>query len=158
MEHKTGKTKYNTRVINCLGIDFGNKKIGLALAPQSLMALGFKILPNDKSFFEKMTKIIKEHEIGQIVVGIPLNMDGTKSEQTIRTERFSDELKTQFPQIAVKKYDERLSTMEAKKNLLGKLPRRRQSLWRRATEDAEAARIILQGYLDKRKSNYNIVP
>jgi len=129
---------------NLLGIDYGNKNIGLALAPKSLMALGFQVLPNDKNFFEKLEVIIKEHAISKIIIGFPLNMDGTESTQTTTTENFCAQLKAKFSQVSIIRYDERLSTVEAKKNLTGK-----------KNYDAEAARIILQGYLDASKYQTN---
>ena len=125
---------------NLLGIDYGKSKIGIALAPKSLLALKLKVLTNDDNFFKELARIIQENEVDKIVVGLPLNMDGTKSKETKEAEEFAEKLQEKFTKLRVVTYDERLSTVEAKKNLPGKLP-----------DDTEAARIILQGYLDKRK-------
>lgn len=136
---------------NLLGIDYGKSKIGLALAPKSLLAFQLKILPNDNNFLEELVQTVKGNKIDKIVVGLPFNMDGTKSKETKEAERFVQKLRGKFAELSIATYDERLSTVEAKKNLSGKYSRLRQGIWRGEADDAEAARIILQGYLDKRR-------
>lgn len=130
---------------NLIGIDYGKKKIGIAFAPEGTLALGLKIIPNDRQFSSELTQIVKELQIEKFVVGIPLNMNGTKSPQTLKALVFVNKLKQEFPKISVSLYDERLTSIEAKKNIAKNL-----------LDDAEAARIILQGYIDKQKNKKNV--
>ncbi|MBM3255857.1 MAG: Holliday junction resolvase RuvX [Candidatus Moranbacteria bacterium] len=136
MKLETQKQREKNQKENYLGIDFGTKKIGLALAPRGALALKFLVIPNDKDLFFKLSQIVEEHAINFVVVGKPLNMDGAESKLGSEVENFVGKLEEIIPTPIVT-YDERFSTGEAKRNLP------KENL-----EDAEAARIILQGYLD----------
>ncbi len=126
--------------MNFLGLDYGESKIGTAFAPGGILAVGMKILPNDGSFFSRLSQILEESQIDCLVVGIPISMDGSQSNRTKKTRDFIRQLKRHFPTLSVETSDERLSTAEAKRNLKkGK------------ADDAEAARIILQSFLDRKK-------
>jgi len=131
--------------MNYLGIDFGKKKIGIAIAMQGILATKLSILLNDKNFFPKLTKMLAEHEITSVVVGIPISMNGKISESTDSALEFVSVIRNKFPDKKIFTYDERLTTKEARKNLPS-----------RSLDDAEAARIILQGFLDKQKNTQNI--
>lgn len=125
---------------NYLGIDYGKKKIGLALAPGGILATGYKRVFNNENLFSTLKKTISDQEIKFIVVGLPLNMNGTVSQSTKNTLDFVNALTREFPDLKVFTYDERLSSKEA-----------RRVFPSQKTDDIEAARIILQGYLDKEK-------
>ena len=120
-----------------LGIDYGTSKIGLAISPDGKIAFSFDILSNNGVFFSILEKLIKDNEVEKIVVGLPISMSGNPSAQTKIVEGFIEQLKKKT-NIPIEKYDERLTSTEAKRNLPPKVK-----------DDAEAARIILQGYLDK---------
>lgn len=123
---------------NFLGIDFGRKKIGFAFAPEGILATGLLILLNNKKTFSRIEELIREYDIKIIVIGLPLNMNGTTSAATKNTFKFISEIKKRFPFQKIHIYDERMTSVEARKNIPSNLP-----------DDAEAARIILQGFLDK---------
>jgi len=124
---------------NILGIDFGRKRVGAAFAPDSSMAFRLCTLNNDNTFWESLQKIIKQNSVEEIVVGLPISMDGTHSAETKNVLNFVKELKQKFENIKVHTYDERLSTQEAKKNIPA------------GVEDhEESARIILEGFLGKK--------
>lgn len=126
--------------MNFLGLDYGESKIGVAFAPGGILAVGMKILSNDRIFFDLLAEIIRENEVSCVVVGLPVSMDGSHSYRTQKTLEFIQKLKECFPVISVEALDERLSTAEAKRNLA-----------KGQADDAEAARIILQSFLDRRK-------
>ncbi len=122
-----------------LGIDYGSKRIGLAISDETkTLARELTIIPYNK-FFNEIKNIIEQNEIGEIAVGLPLNMDGVDSAKTQEVRGFADLLKSQtaIPVILV---DERLST-EMTKNLPGG----------EINKDSLAAQIILQNYLNKKK-------
>lgn len=124
--------------MNYLGLDYGDKNVGVAIAREGVMALGFKILGNDGNLIPTIKSIAKSESVDVIVVGLQVNVDGTESKQTQKTKDFINELKKELPEVRIENGDEKMSTLEAARNL----PNRRQK------KDAEAARIILQGYLD----------
>lgn len=132
---------------NYLGIDYGKSKIGLAFAPEGILAVGLIIVPNDKNFSTKLKETIEKNQISKIVVGIPISMNGGESISTKNALNFVAKLAKDFPEQQILTYDERLTSMEARKNL----PKNRP-------DDAEAARIILQGFLDKLKNSKENIP
>ncbi|MCP2604622.1 Holliday junction resolvase RuvX [Candidatus Aminicenantes bacterium AH-873-B07] len=98
-----------------LGIDYGEKNIGLALSDE----LGIIVRPlgkykrrNKKKDKDYFLKLIKQHNIQQIVIGLPLRMDGSKGTQAHQVERFGNWLK-EITQLPVNYWDERLSTKQA---------------------------------------------
>ena len=78
-----------------IGIDYGQKKIGLAMStPDHQMSLPFELITGDseKKKLNHIVEVTKNKNICAIVVGLPLNMDGTKSDQTIIVEKFAEKL------------------------------------------------------------------
>lgn len=74
-----------------LGIDYGDKNIGLALAESDSIAVPFKVIKNEE-VIKELKDIIKEENIELIVVGMPYNLDGTDNERTIITKKFISNL------------------------------------------------------------------
>lgn len=122
-----------------LGIDYGSKRVGLAISDEShTLARELDIL-SPKVFWEKIDEIVEKHGIGQIVIGLPLNMSGTATDSTRRVQEFCDKLNEKFS-LPIEYMDERLSSVMA-----GNLPGGKKNV------DSLAAQIILQNYLDKQK-------
>jgi putative Holliday junction resolvase len=120
-----------------LGIDFGEKRIGLAISDESqTFARELNIL-SPKKFFNQLNQLISDEKISKIVLGWPLNMSGQETEKTREVENFKLQIskKTQLP---VEVIDERLSSVMAKN-----LPGGKKDV------DSLAAQILLQNYLDK---------
>lgn len=118
-----------------LGIDYGDARIGLALADESNFALPFKIIDNDTKLWDTLAAIQRSENITDIVVGWPISMSGNENERTKKTTEFIQELKARLA-LPVHRADERLSTAAAKKDT------------NKHRVDAEAASHILQSYLD----------
>lgn len=126
-----------------LGIDYGTKRIGLALGDEEQkIALPFDVLQNKVGFIGKLRRIIEDEKIYRLVVGIPLNMSGKDSKKTGEARKFIQLLESNF-NLAVITEDERLSSKMA--DSLFKEYRQKYD------RDAIAAMVILQGYLDKIK-------
>ncbi len=139
-----------------LCLDIGQKRIGVAVSdPLGLTAQGVRTIArkNDPQALEQIEQSWLEYEASRIVVGLPLNMDGTDSEQTALTRRFMEKLEKRFKKRAeIVAWDERLSTMGAERSLLeADLSRAK----RRQVIDKMAAVFILQGYLDTQQSKGN---
>lgn len=129
-----------------LGLDVGEKRIGVALAAD-LLAIPLTVIERagEKVDLERVLALAKEHGVKRIVVGIPFSLDGSIGKQAERILAFIREL-SQHTDIPVDTWDERLSTVSAERLLLDAGMKREK---RRARRDAMAAVIILQSYLDR---------
>jgi len=133
-----------------LGLDFGTKRIGVAMSDELLItAQGMETIESRdlKADIEAINKVIAQNGVCEVVVGLPLSMDGTHSAKTRETLEFVDRL-AKSVQVPVKTYDERLTTMQAEKALLEADMSRAK---RKGLRDKLAAQLILQSYLDSRK-------
>ena len=134
-----------------IGVDYGCRRIGLAWAdPGGAIASPAGAISGSGNASDDAARILKwaaEHEADGIVVGLPLNMDGTDSRQTKLSRTLADELRRQGT-LTVELWDERLSSFQADQHLdLAQVrPARRQAL-----RDALAAQVILQTFLDARR-------
>ncbi|KKQ56941.1 MAG: hypothetical protein US74_C0009G0026 [Parcubacteria group bacterium GW2011_GWA2_38_13] len=122
-----------------LGLDYGEKKIGVAKSAGSL-AVTFCIIQNDKVLFQKIKEICEQQNIEKIVVGVPYPHSGNASDQQKKSEQFVKDLKQELS-IDVVAEDERMSSQMAQKLGVG--------LKRGEEDDAIAAMLVLQSYLDK---------
>lgn len=135
-------------MIKALGLDVGDSKIGVAVSDslgytaQGITTFRRHTLDNDLSVIKEL---IRENEIGEVVVGLPLRMNGCRSSQTDKILTFCDFL-TRHLRIPIRTWDERLTTVQAIKILKKGHVRRKN---RAPLIDKVAAVIILQGYLDR---------
>ncbi len=104
-----------------LSIDYGDTRTGLAITDAlNITAQGLETIynnGNDKIILKKIDELLQKYEIGTIVVGYPLNMNGTKSERTEVTEKLIHKLKCKYNKIEIKYVDERLTTVAAHKTI-----------------------------------------
>lgn len=133
-----------------LAIDYGQKRVGLALSDRlGITAQPFKTIINEsrEELIDELAEIIKANDVTEVVIGLPLHMNGTEGERAEKSRVLAAELETAL-NIPVYLQDERLSSAEVEKVMLaGDLSRRK----RRAKRDKLAASIILRTYLAKRK-------
>jgi len=135
-----------------LGIDFGDKNIGLALSdPLQITALPLELyhLSNpekDKKFFQQL---IKNHNIGLIVLGLPIRMDGSLGTRARKTKEFASWLKNHL-NIQVVFWDERLTSKEASRLLSG---RKIDFKLKKKIEHQISATIILSSFLESKKNH-----
>jgi putative Holliday junction resolvase len=130
-----------------LGLDVGSKRIGIAISDLlGITAQGQETLQrqNKRLDFERLGKLIREHEIAEIVVGYPLRMSGAEGVQAEKMQRFAEELRERF-QLPVHLWDERLTSAEANRVLR----ETEMSIRRRGqVVDQMAAVLILQSWMD----------
>ncbi len=134
-----------------LCIDFGKKKIGLAISNKlQSIATPIDTLIRDKNFYEKIIKIIKEYEVGAILVGLPLNENGSlnKISQFIVdiTKNMDFNLLDSKINIPIHFWDENYSSFEAEILTKGILKKKQKI-------DKYAAKIILDDFLRENKPN-----
>jgi putative Holliday junction resolvase len=132
-----------------LGLDFGSKVIGVAISDeltitaQPLTSIRRISLEKDLS---SILEIVAGYQVEEVVVGLPINMNGTKGESARKAEAFIEKLQGRLSSKIIP-WDERMTTMAAERVLLeGDVSRRK----RRKVIDRVAAALILQGYLDSR--------
>ncbi len=127
-----------------LGIDYGSSKVGLAVADSEIrIAFAYSTLDNDKNFLDTLVKIIEIEEINQIIIG-KLNHAGV-NKQSFDAEEIGAKLNKEF-KIPVAYQEEMFSTKMAENNLKERGAKKIKKL-----DNQEAARIILQSWLDKQK-------
>ena len=126
-----------------ISIDYGLKKLGLAIStPNHHLPMPLKIIEHesDKKKITDILCILKENNICAIVLGLPINMNGTKSEQTLIVENFANKL-TKRTELPIFFQDERL-TSKAANNLLKDFGLKRKN--RNSIDDLAAASMILE--------------
>jgi len=131
-----------------LAIDYGDKKVGLALSdPMKIIAKPYKTIINDskESLLNDIIQIIKLKDIDEIVVGLPKTLKNTYSEQTYKVKDFIDYI-TSSLDINIAIVDERLSSIEAKRSLINQGIKTGHN---KKDVDMTAAALFLQNYLDK---------
>lgn len=138
-----------------IGLDYGDKTIGVAVSdPFGWTAQGLSVIRREneneyKKSLLKLSEIIKEYEVEAIVLGYPKNLDNSEGDRCIKTNLFKEKLEKRFTGIPVILYDERFSTIVAKRILTaGNMDSRKQ----KGIIDKMAAVNILQGYLDRLKN------
>lgn len=128
-----------------LGIDYGDVRIGIAMSDETaFLASPLTTVLNSRTAADEIAALVREHRVETIVIGLPLNMDGSAGPATEKTRKFAAKLagKTDVPIVEI---DERLTTVTAHHNL------REAGLdgkKRKGVVDMAAAQIILQDWLD----------
>ncbi len=137
-----------------LGIDYGDARVGLALTdPLGFTAQGLETIHhqgNDKIVLKRLEEILQTYEIDAFVIGMPVNMNGTKTERVEVTEKFIHKLKCKFPKIQIETIDERLTTVAAHRtmNFLEIDGRKKKNI-----VDTISAVYILETYMRKKENN-----
>ena len=146
-----------------LAVDYGRARIGLALADsETRMAQPLSTLEriNRNEDMRRLRELVSEHNVKQIVVGLPLRLDGTRGEMAEETERFAQRVRKQIG-VPVEMVDERLTSWEAERLLeevQGRFihhekltgSKKPKNVKAKMTVDAMAAAFILKEYLDRR--------
>jgi putative holliday junction resolvase len=130
-----------------LGIDYGSKRVGLALSdPLRILASGAGVLPNSRSLISSLAEFIAEHEVVQVVVGMPYAPDGGAGKKGQEVEEFIQRLKGTVD-VPIATWDESFTTVEASAAIRkgGMKKKQRQ---KKGVLDEMAARLLLQEYLD----------
>lgn len=132
-----------------LGIDYGEKRIGLAVSdPLGIAAHGLDTVEADSegSELDRIAEIVSERDVERIVVGLPLHMDGGEGEVARKVRGFVKSLKRCIPDVTVELLDERLTSARAHRALSSEGVSMKE---RKKRVDRMAAQFILQRYLQK---------
>ncbi|MBT8767742.1 Holliday junction resolvase RuvX [Metapseudomonas boanensis] len=135
-----------------LGFDYGTKQIGVAVGQAVTgQARELRVLKaqNGVPDWQQVEALIREWQPDAMVVGLPLNMDGTPSDMSVRAEKFARRLNGRF-NLPVFTHDERLTTFEAKGQ---RLAQGQRDGYRERPVDALAAALLLEGWLAEHTGN-----
>ncbi|HMD61729.1 MAG TPA: Holliday junction resolvase RuvX [Opitutaceae bacterium] len=132
--------------MRCIGIDYGERRLGLAYGDEVGVATPLPaIASGDPSRrWAVLGTLLRERRATDVVLGHPLNMDGSAGPKAIEVEEFAQRINSEFG-IPVHLIDERLTTYEAESTIA---PAKRRSVRTTGLVDSRAATIILQDYLD----------
>lgn len=133
-----------------LAIDYGSKRIGIAISDElRMLARPIGVIEQSKKAIAELLDLVKREGVGVVLVGLPKTLEGTESDMTREVGEFATVLFAALDSLGVKHqfHDERLTSIMAASNLRvrGLSKAKRQEKYR---HDEEAARIILQEYLD----------
>jgi len=137
-----------------MGIDYGDSRVGIAITDAlGITAQGIETIHhkgNDKIVLKRLEELFEQYEIDTIVIGMPINMDGTKTERVEVTNKFIHKLKCKFGKIPIEEIDERLTTVAAHKtmNFLDVNNKKKKNI-----VDTISAVYILEIYINKIKNS-----
>lgn len=134
-----------------LSVDFGDTRTGLAISDETRFlasGIGYISPGGIVKTADEVAKIAVEQSAGAIVVGHPINMDGSRGPRAERAEEFADLLRERLPNVPIALFDERMTTMAAARYLNETNTRGKK---RKGVIDTLSAQIILQNVLDRLK-------
>jgi len=134
-----------------VALDYGSKRVGVAISdPENKIAFALKTISTEL-VFKYIIDLVASEKTSIVVIGFPVNLDGSLNDISHEINIFINKLSQKIPEILVEKYDERFTSVIAKKTILnsgiGKQKRQNKSL-----VDKVSATIILQSYLDSLQS------
>lgn len=137
-----------------LAVDYGERRIGLALSdPAGLIAQGLETIqtPGTDETLASIVDIVEEQQVREIILGLPVHMDGTAGEMAGKVEALADELRKKVA-CEVRTWDERLTSVSAHRVMheMGRTTR-----GNKGSLDRIAATLLLQNYLDFRRGSTN---
>lgn len=144
--------KFNNSIFACmpraLAIDYGEKRIGLAVTdPLRMFAQPLETIESE-SFPDWMKSYRGTHEIDTLVVGLPKRLNGEDTHVTQRVLEFIHWLKSQFPELKVVTIDERYTSKEAQHHV-SQLGMKKKDKHKKGVLDRVSAALILQTYLEQ---------
>ena len=134
-----------------LSIDYGQVRTGFAITDElGITAQGLETFissGSDKMLLKRIDEIIVQYNVSEIVIGNPINLDGTESKRSEITKNFIHKLKSRFNKIPIIPIDERLTTVEAHKTMNFLNVKKTQ---KRNIVDTIAATYILENYINRK--------
>ncbi len=133
-----------------MGVDYGDARIGLALSDGMRMVatpLETVTAQPPKPAFRRIRELLEEHDVRELVIGLPLHMNGDEGVRAVASREFAAKIGKQVPGLITHLWDERMTTAEAERMMRtgGAKSGRRKEM-----RDQLAAQLILQSWLDAR--------
>ncbi len=140
-------------ITRSLGLDIGDRRIGMALSdPTAVLASPLIIInrQDDLAAIGAITSIINQYSVERVIVGLPRSMDGSLGKQAEKVQAFTQKLRS-HTEVPILFRDERLTTVSARRLMRASYTKRAR---KESRDDAIAAAIILQAYLDEGHNGY----
>lgn len=134
-----------------LAIDYGTKRLGIAISDElGILAFSKGVLENRADIIDRILSLVEKEKVGTILLGVPKTLSGHASEMTKEVLSFRDKLQAALPRnVLLETCDERLTSLIAETNIRAReLPKKKRE--KKSLRDEEAARILLQEYLDRK--------
>jgi putative holliday junction resolvase len=138
-----------------LALDIGDKRIGVAMSdPGGILASPYSVIErrSETDDIAAIVKIVEDNKVGIIVVGLPITLNGAIGDQAVKVQGFVEHL-VNHTEVRVEYRDERMSTVSARRLLQQS---RHKKIKQKIPDDAAAAAVILQSYLDESASSEDI--
>ena len=142
----------NSKEGRVLGVDFGDVRTGLAISDETRFlasGIGYIKPGGIVKTADKVAEIAMENHAVAVVVGHPMNMNGTRGPRAERAEEFAELLRERLPDIEVLLFDERMTTMAASRYLVETGTRGKN---KKNVIDTLSAQILLQNFIDMEKN------
>lgn len=135
-----------------LAIDYGDKRVGLAISDfDKLIAFPRETITfkSKSGLIRKISELCSSESVSKIILGLPIEMDGSFGDRFVKTQKFGDLLKEELSNISVEYFDERLTTKQATKKLHQQGFAEKHQ---KGQKDMISAQIILEAYLSQMES------
>jgi putative Holliday junction resolvase len=136
-----------------MAIDYGRKRVGLAVTDELQMIANALTTVHSKDIFSFLTDYFKQEKVDCIVIGEPRQMNNERSESVKFIDPFVKKLKKEFPEMQIERFDERFTSKMASQAILdsGLKKKKRQN---KALIDSVSATILLQSYLHSKSGEF----
>ena len=136
-----------------LAIDYGKKRTGIAVTdPLQLIAGGLATVSTSE-LFEFLARYVAQEQVERIVVGKPMQPNGSPSENMARVEQFVARWRKQYPSIPIEYYDERYTSVLAHRTIIESGIRKKERRDNKGLVDTISATILLQDWMESQKYN-----
>ena len=136
-----------------LSIDYGKKRTGIAVTdPLQLIAGGLATVSTSE-LFEFLARYVAQEQVERIVVGKPMQPNGSPSENMARVEQFVARWRKQYPSIPIEYYDERYTSVLAHRTIIERGIRKKERRDNKGLVDTISATILLQDWMESQKYN-----
>jgi len=136
-----------------LGLDIGDKRIGVALSdPQGWLASPSEVIlrESDAAALAKISELVRRHGVERVIVGLPRSLNGSLNQQAIKVQTFAQELSRHI-KVPVEFWDERLSTVAADRLMIDAGTKKGD---KKSKRDAISSALVLQSYLDSKQKQH----
>lgn len=131
-----------------LAIDYGTKRVGIAMSdPLGVIAQGIGTIENDEELCDRISDLVRQHEIVSVIVGMPYGPDGGRNGKALEVEAFIVKLRAVIA-VDVQTWDESYSSVNAHRAFI-EAGMKRKKRQQKSRVDEMAARLLLQEFLDQ---------
>ena len=136
-----------------LSIDYGKKRTGIAVTDPVRLIAGGLTTVSTSELFEFLARYVAQEQVERIVVGKPMQPNGSPSENMARVEQFVARWRKQYPSIPIEYYDERYTSVLAHRTIIESGIRKKERRDNKGLVDTISATILLQDWMESQKYN-----